>query len=105
MSTDSIYRIVHARKDLVVANYRKEIKIAQNKKDSNIIKLSISSPIPERDKALLYQLIEEYNLNAVVDKNMIATNTAAFIAESLSRRALSVTAIMIGDCVPIPVGA
>jgi capsular exopolysaccharide synthesis family protein len=84
LSTDSTYRIVHARKDLVVANYRKEIKIAQNKKESNIIKLSISSPIPERDKALLYQLIEEYNLNAVVDKNMIATNTAAFIDERMA---------------------
>ena len=30
---------------------------------------------------------------------------AAFIAESLSRSSLSVTAMMIGDCLPMPVAA
>ena len=84
LSPDSTYRLIHSRKEIVVANYRKEIKIAQNKKESNIINLTISSPVPERDKALLNQLIEQYNLNAVVDKNMIATNTAAFIDERMA---------------------
>ena len=85
LSPDSTYRIVHARKELVVAGYRKNMKVALNKKESNIINLTATSPVPERDKALLYQLIEEYNLNAVVDKNMIATNTAAFIDERMAR--------------------
>lgn len=84
LSPDSTYRIVHTRKELVVAGYRKNIKVAQNKKESNIINLMTSSPLPERDKALLFQLIEQYNLNAVVDKNMIATNTAAFIDERMA---------------------
>ena len=84
LSPDSTYRIVHARKELVVAGYRKNIRVAQNKKESNIISLTTSSSIPERDKALLFQLIEQYNLNAVVDKNMIATNTAAFIDDRMS---------------------
>lgn len=84
LSEDSTYRIDHSRKELVVASFRKSIKIAQNKKESNIINLMISSPVPERDKALLYQIIEQYNLNAVVDKNMIATNTAAFIDERMA---------------------
>ena len=84
LSTDTTYRIFHARRELVVSNYQKEIKISQHKKESNIIKLSISSPVPSRDKALLNQIIEQYNLNAVVDKNMIATNTAAFIDERMA---------------------
>ena len=84
LSPDSTYRIVHSRKEIVVSNFRKEIKISQNKKESNIINLSISSPVPERDKALLSQLIDQYNLNAIVDKNMIATNTAAFIDERMA---------------------
>lgn len=84
LSTDTTYRVVHKRKELVVKGYQKNLKIAQHKKESNIIDLSISSPMPDRDKALLLQLIEQYNLNAVVDKNMIATNTAAFIDERLA---------------------
>ena len=84
LSPDTTYRVVHARKELVVAGYRKNIKIAQHKKESNVITMSIKSPLPERDKALLYQMIEQYNMNAVVDKNMIATNTASFIDERLA---------------------
>ena len=84
LSRDTTYRIIHSRRELVVSNFRKDIKISQNKKESNIINLSISSPLPERDRALLNQLIEQYNLNAVVDKNMIATNTAAFIDDRMA---------------------
>jgi capsular exopolysaccharide synthesis family protein len=84
LSEDTTYRVVHMRKELVVAGYRKNIKVAQHKKESNVITLSTKSPMPERDRALLYQMIEQYNLNAVVDKNMIATNTAAFIDERLA---------------------
>ena len=84
LSPDSTYRIFHSRKELVVASYRKILSVDQNKKESNIINLSISSPTPEIDKALLKQLIEQYNMNAIVDKNMIATNTAAFIDERMA---------------------
>ena len=84
LSSDTTYRVVHARREVVVAGYRRNITIAQHKRESNIIKLSTASPMPERDKALLLQLIEQYNLNAIVDKNMIATNTAAFIDERLA---------------------
>ena len=83
LSRDTTYRVAHARRELVVAGYRKNITIAQHKRESNIITLSTKSAMPERDKALLHQLIEQYNLNAIVDKNMIATNTAAFIDERL----------------------
>ena len=84
LSRDTTYRVFHARRELVVASYRKNINISQHKKESNIIKLSTSSPMPERDKALLYQIIEQYNMNAIVDKNMIATNTASFIDERMA---------------------
>lgn len=84
LSADTTYRVRHARRELVVARYREAIKVVQHKKESNIIILSTLSTNPERDKALLHQIIEQYNLNAVVDKNMIATNTAAFIEERLA---------------------
>ncbi|MBQ6978582.1 MAG: polysaccharide biosynthesis tyrosine autokinase [Paludibacteraceae bacterium] len=84
LSQDTTYRVFHCRRELVVAGYGEMLSISQYKKESNIIKMSIKSPMPERDKALLNQLIEQYNLNAVVDKNMIATNTANFIEERLA---------------------
>ena len=84
LSSDTTYRVVHKRKELVVSDYQKQMDVRLQKKESNIINLAITSPVPARDKALLYKLIEQYNMNAVTDKNMIATNTAAFIDERLA---------------------
>lgn len=85
LSRDSVYRAQRMIPELKVAEYCQMIKVSQHKKESNIINLVMSSPVPARDKALMYQLIEQYNLNAVVDKNMIASNTAAFINERMDR--------------------
>ena len=84
LSPDTTYRLNHARRELVVASYRELIRVAQHKKESNIISLSMTSTMPDRDKALLYRMIEQYNMNAVADKNLIATNTASFIEERLN---------------------
>lgn len=84
LSPDTAYRVAHSRRELVIAGYQKDINVTLHKKESNIIKLSTQSTMPDRDKALLHQIIEQYNLNAIVDKNMLATNTAAFIDERLS---------------------
>ena len=84
LSPDTTYRVFHARKELVVSDYRKNIHISQYKKESNIITMKTVSPMPERDEALLLQMIAQYNLNAIVDKNMIASNTAAFIEDRLN---------------------
>ena len=84
LSPDTTYRVFHARKELVVSDYRKKIHISQYKKESNIITMKTASPMPERDEALLLQMIAQYNLNAIVDKNMIASNTAAFIEDRLN---------------------
>jgi len=84
LSCDTTYRVQHKRKELVVAGYKKALNVSLYKKESNIIVLSTTSSNPDRDKALLYQLIDQYNMNAIMDKNMIATNTAAFIDERLA---------------------
>ena len=84
LSRDTTYRVVHKRRELVVADYRKLISVTLHKKESNIIKLTMKSPVPERDRALLHQIIEQYNLNAIIDKNMLASNTASFIDERMN---------------------
>ena len=84
LSKDTTYRALHMRRELLVAEYSKLITVTQHRKESNIIKLTMCSSLPSRDKALLAQLIEQYNMNAIVDKNMIASNTAAFINERMN---------------------
>ncbi len=78
------FRTYCSSKLSVVDSYRRQVNIALEKKESNIINLTTSSDIPMRDVALLNKIIEQYNLNTVVDKNIIATNTASFIDERLA---------------------
>lgn len=85
LSRDTTYRVLHMRHELMVSNYKQMLKVAPYKKESNIILLSMLSPMPTRDCAFLNKLIEQYNTNAIIDKNMIASNTAAFINDRMNR--------------------
>ena len=81
----SAYSIQYpGNKAAIVDAYQKKVTIALRKKESNIIDLTTLSDMPRRDEALLAKIVELYNLNAVVDKNIMATNTAAFINERLA---------------------
>lgn len=78
------FRTTCLPKPAIVDMYRSQVNIALQKKESNIINLTKTSDIPSLDVALLSKIIEQYNLNTIVDKNIIATNTAAFIDERLN---------------------
>ena len=43
----------------------------------------MSSDMPARAKDIINKVVELYNMDAVVDKNIMATNTANFINERL----------------------
>ena len=77
------YRIYHRSAGPAIAYYSSLTKIAQHKKESNIFDMSITSTAPARDRDMLHTMIDMYNENALIDKNMIATNTEAFIASRL----------------------
>lgn len=53
------------------------------KKESNVLIISVNSDMRERAKDLINKVVELYNLDAVIDKNIMATNTANFINERL----------------------
>lgn len=55
----------------------------QTKKESNVILIAMRSDMPARAKDVINKVVELYNLDAVVDKNIMATNTANFINERL----------------------
>lgn len=52
-------------------------------KESNVIILSMNSDLPRRAADIITKVVELYNLDAVIDKNIMATNTANFIDERL----------------------
>ena len=53
------------------------------KKESNVILLTMNNDMPLRAHDVINKVVELYNLDAVVDKNIMATNTANFINERL----------------------
>ena len=63
--------------------YRKSIVAAPVRKESNIIAISTITDMPTRARDFIRKEIELYNMDAVLDKNIMASNTAAFIEERL----------------------
>jgi len=53
------------------------------KKESNVIILTMYSDMPRRAQDIINKVVELYNMDAVIDKNIMATNTANFIDERL----------------------
>ena len=53
------------------------------KGESNVIVVAMQSDMPTRAYDVVMKVIELYNLDAVIDKNIMATNTANFINERL----------------------
>lgn len=71
-----------------VRNWAKSFRAMLNcspvQKESNVIAITMASDIPARSRDIISKVIELYNMDAVIDKNIMATNTANFINERLA---------------------
>jgi len=67
----------------LIDSYCGSIKVGAVNKKANAISVSTVSECPRKAEVVLDKLIEVYNQDAVIDKNMIATSTAAFIQERI----------------------
>lgn len=67
----------------ITERYSKDIKIAAVSKKSNAISISTVAGNVTKARDVINKLVELYNLDAVVDKNMIASNTKKFVDERL----------------------
>ena len=83
LKPDDVYRISTYSIKSLIDRYTSEVKIATVNKKSNGIMLSSVSACPRKTEAVLNTLVELYNLDAVLDKNQLASNTAKFIEERL----------------------
>ncbi|MBR3647263.1 MAG: polysaccharide biosynthesis tyrosine autokinase [Paludibacteraceae bacterium] len=68
----------------LVDSYLASVSCSQFKKESNLIVLSSRTDLPARAKDIMSKMVELYNMDAVIDKNIIASNTAQFINDRLA---------------------
>ena len=63
--------------------YLGNLKAEPTSKTSTVIHLTLDDAVPEKGKAILNALINEYNLAAITDKNKMASNTLRFVENRL----------------------
>ena len=68
----------------VAGSFRGRLVVAPLSKSSSIIELSITDPVLEKAEFFLDNLVQNYNAEAVADKNFISENTSKFIANRLA---------------------
>lgn len=66
-----------------VSTYRNSIQMEQLTPLSSVIQLTMNSPNISKSEAVLNELINQYNRDAVDDRNLVSKNTAEFIKERL----------------------
>src|SRR5690606_6882641 len=66
------------------ASYSSRLSVEQVGKKTNIVKLSLSDPIMEKGIDYVNAIIEQYNADAIEDKNSIARKTSQFVESRLS---------------------
>lgn len=67
----------------VVSSYRNRLAISPVNNKSSVLTLTLIDAVKEKAKDVLDQLIEQYNLDAVNDKNQVAQKTNKFIENRL----------------------
>lgn len=80
---DAKYKIIVYPINGLLERHSAKMNVSTVNKQSNAIQIStVESNIPKA-KDYLNKIVELYNLDAIVDKNIIATNTANFINDQL----------------------
>lgn len=82
-SKEDVYTIKTFPIRSITESYSKSVKIAAVSKKSNAISISTEAGNVTKARDVINKLVELYNLDAVVDKNMIASNTKKFVDERL----------------------
>ena len=77
------FRIVTLPLPVLTDSYRQGVGGRQIKKESNVVSISTDTDMPQRAIDLINKMIDLYNYDAVIDKNIMATNTKNFIDERL----------------------
>ncbi len=80
---DYTYLVQFSNINRIVSYYQSVIQVSPVVKGSSVIKLTLNDPVREKAQRILDELVVQYNQDAIEDRNLVATNTAAFIDERL----------------------
>ncbi|MBL7699177.1 MAG: polysaccharide biosynthesis tyrosine autokinase [Chitinophagaceae bacterium] len=61
-----------------------QLSVAAPNKQATVLDLKVKDPVPVRGKLILNELIRQYTMAAVSDKNELALNTLKFVEQNLS---------------------
>lgn len=64
-------------------SYRGRLTISPISKDASVLSITLTDAIPEKGKDVVNKLIEDYNKEAMEDKNLVASSTVKFVNERL----------------------
>ncbi|SFB69660.1 capsular exopolysaccharide family [Zunongwangia mangrovi] len=67
----------------IVSRYSSRLEVMLVDDNSTLIEISLKDEVPNKAEDIIDQLIIEYNKEAIIDKNLVASNTAEFIDERL----------------------
>jgi tyrosine-protein kinase Etk/Wzc len=77
-----VFVVIKPRKE-VISEYASRIEITSINEDSSILHLNVIDPNKIKAEKILDELIRQYNLDAVIDKNIVSNKTKDFIEERL----------------------
>lgn len=63
----------------VIHNYQRALSLSQTDKTSSVIQMSLRTTVPRKGEDFLNNLIREYSLAGLTDKNLAAANTISFV--------------------------
>lgn len=78
-----IISVTHRPIETVALSYQKGIRVANEIKNSNVIILSMRSPVSEKAEDFINELIFQYNKDAINDNSQVAQKTSNFIDSRL----------------------
>lgn len=84
-ATDCDYFFTTSRKADLLDEYEKALTVTAPNKAASLVNLSIRNVLPAKGKAILQQLILDYQKASIDEKNKIADNTITFINHNLRK--------------------
>jgi len=75
--------ITYAQLENVASLYQQKIKVVNEVKNSNVVKINMLSPVSKKAEDFINELIFQYNKDAIWDNNQVAQKTSNFIDSRL----------------------
>jgi capsular exopolysaccharide synthesis family protein len=67
----------------VALGYQRRISVVNDLKNSNVVNISMQSPVPQKAEDFINELIFQYNKDAIQDRGQVAQKTSNFIDSRL----------------------